>query len=106
MPVVTLFGAVTRITFSNRSYEPEQCLTIQEALRAHTMDAAYAGFEEDVKGSIEAGKLADLAVWSEDPYTTFEALSKGPLDPEAYLPALKRLQIDMTMVGGEIVYQT
>jgi hypothetical protein len=32
-------------------------------------------------------------------------LSKGPLDPETYLPALKRLQIDMTMVGGEIVHQ-
>jgi len=105
MPVVTLFGAVTRITFSNRSYEPEQCLTIQEALRAHTMTAAYAGFEEDSKGSIEPGKLADLAVWSKDPYTVFDGLSKGPLDPETYLPALKRLQIDMTMVGGEIVHQ-
>jgi hypothetical protein len=105
MPVVTLFGAVTRITLSDRSYEPEQCLTIQEALRAHTMTAAYAGFEEDIKGSIEPGKLADLAVWSKDPYTTFEGLSKGPLDPETYLPALKSLRIDMTMVSGEIVHQ-
>ena len=86
-------------------YEPDQCLTIQEALRAHTIDAAYAGFEEDVKGSIEPGKLADLAVWRNDPYTTLEALSKGPLDPETYLPALKRLQIDLTMIGGEIVHQ-
>ena len=91
-PQVTLFGAVTRITFSNRSYQPEQCLTIQEALRAHTMGSAYAGFEEDVKGSIEPGKLADLAVWSEDPYT-------------APLKRLWQIPIAMTLVGGEIVYQ-
>ncbi len=105
LPVVTLFGAVTRITFSNRSYQSEQCLTAQEALRAHTIDAAYSGFEEDIKGSIEPGKLADLAVWRKDPCTTLEALSKEPLDPETYIPALRGLQIEMTMVGGEIVYQ-
>ncbi len=104
-PVVTLAGAVTRITLSNERLGPNQCLTVQEALRAHTMGAAYAGFEEDIKGSIEPGKLADLAVWREDPYTTLEALSKGPLNPETYLPALKRLQIDLTIIGGEIVHQ-
>jgi predicted amidohydrolase YtcJ len=91
-PQVTLFGAVTRITFSNQFYQPEQSLTIQEALRAHTMGSAYAGFEEDVKGSIEPGKLADLAVWSEDPYT-------------APLKRLWQIPIAMTLVGGEIVYQ-
>lgn len=91
-PQVTLFGAVTRITFSNQSYQPEQAMTIQEALRAHTMGSAYAGFEEDIKGSIEPGKLADLAVWSEDPYT-------------APLKRLWQIPIAMTLVGGEIVYQ-
>jgi predicted amidohydrolase YtcJ len=91
-PQVTLFGAMTRITFSNQFYEPEQSMTIQEALRAHTMGSAYAGFEEDVKGSIEPGKLADLAVWSEDPYT-------------APLKRLWQIPIAMTLVGGEIVYQ-
>jgi predicted amidohydrolase YtcJ len=91
-PQVTLLGAVTRITFSNRSYQPEQCLTIQEALRAHTMGSAYAGFEEDIKGSIEAGKLADLAVWDEDPYT-------------APLNRLWKIPIVMTLVGGEIIHQ-
>ncbi len=91
-PQITLFGAVTRITFSNQFYEPEQSMTIQEALRAHTMSAAYAGFEEDVKGSVEVGKLADLAVWSEDPYT-------------APLKRLWQIPIVMTLVGGEIVYQ-
>jgi len=91
-PQVTLFGAVTRITFSNQFYEPDQSMTIQEALRAHTMGSAYAGFEENTKGSIEPGKLADLAVWSEDPYT-------------APLKRLWQIPIAMTLVGGEIVYQ-
>ncbi|MEE9618491.1 MAG: amidohydrolase, partial [Anaerolineae bacterium] len=68
-PQVTLFGAVTRVTFSNQRFEPDQALTIQEALRAHTMGSAYAAHEEDVKGSVEVGKMADLAVWGEDPYT-------------------------------------
>jgi len=92
-PQVTLFGAVSRITFSNQTYEPDQCLTIQEALRAHTMGGAYAAHEEDTKGSIEVGKLADLAVWAEDPYT-------------APMNRLWQIPIEMTMVGGEIVYQT
>jgi predicted amidohydrolase YtcJ len=91
-PQVTLFGAVRRITFSNEVLGPDQALTIQEALRAHTMVGAYAGFEENIKGSIEPGKLADLAVWSEDPYT-------------APVQQLWQIPIEMALVGGEIVYQ-
>jgi hypothetical protein len=91
-PQVTLFGAVTRVTMSGEMYEPDQALTIAEALRAHTMGSAYAGHEEEIKGSIEVGKLADLAVWAEDPYT-------------APLQRLWQIPIDMTLVGGEIVYQ-
>jgi len=91
-PQVTLFGALTRVTASNRRHEPDQALTIQEALRAHTMGSAYAGHEEDIKGSIEVGKLADLAVWGEDPYT-------------APVQRLWQIPIEMTLVGGEIVHQ-
>jgi hypothetical protein len=91
-PQVTMFGAVTRITFSNQRYEPDQAMTVEEALRAHTMGSAYAAHEEDVKGSIEAGKLADLAVWSEDPYNV-------PLQQ------LWQTPVEMTLVDGEIVYQ-
>jgi predicted amidohydrolase YtcJ len=91
-PQVTLFGAVTRISMNNEFHEPDQAMTIQEALRAHTMIAAYAGHEEDIKGSIEAGKLADLAVWNADPYTV-------PLKD------LWTTTIDMTIVDGKIVYQ-
>jgi predicted amidohydrolase YtcJ len=91
-PQVTLFGAVTRVTFSNQRFEPDQAMTVEEALRAHTMTSAYAAHEEDVKGSIEVGKLADLAVWSEHPYTV-------PLQ------RLWQIPVDLTIVDGEIVYE-
>lgn len=90
-PQITLFGAMTRITASNNFYEPDQALTIQEALRAHTMGSAYAGHEEAIKGSIEVGKMADLAVWSQDPYT-------------APVRGFWEIPIDMTFVGGQSVY--
>lgn len=90
-PQVTLFGAATRITYSNQFFEPDQAITVQEALRAHTMGSAYAGHMEHVKGSIEVGKLADLAVWNQNPLTM-------PLNE------LWNTPIDMTIVGGEIVY--
>ncbi|MBN1810860.1 MAG: amidohydrolase family protein [Anaerolineae bacterium] len=90
-PHATLIGAVARLTYSNKTYESDQCLTIQEALRAHTMGSAYAGHEEHVRGSIEVGKMADLVVWSTDPYA-------------ATLKQLWEMVAEMTVVGGEIVY--
>jgi len=91
-PQMTLAEAVARVDRNNQQLEPDQALTIQEALRAHTMGSAYAAHEENIKGSIEVGKLADLAVWSEDPYT-------------APLQRLWQIPIEMTLVGGEIVYK-
>jgi predicted amidohydrolase YtcJ len=91
-PQATLAGAVSRLTASGRVHEPDQRMTIQEALRAHTMDSAYAAHEEKIKGSIEVGKLADLAVWNEDPYT-------------ASVQQLWNATIAMSIVGGKIVYQ-
>jgi len=91
-PLATLVGAVTRATFSKVQYEPEQALTMKEALRAHTIGAAYAAHEESIKGSIEPGKLADLTVWGADPYgVSLQELWDTPME--------------MTLVGGEIVYQ-
>jgi predicted amidohydrolase YtcJ len=90
-PQVTLTGAVSRLSLSNQVCQPEQQISIQEALRAHTMGAAYAAHEEHIKGSIEPGKLADLVVWHEDPYT-------------ARLQDLWQIPIDMTVVGGKIVH--
>ena len=104
-PQVTLLGAVTRITYSSQMYEPEQAMTIREALRAHTMGAAYAGHEEYIKGSIEPGKLADLVVWRQDPYDTFDDILSGPADWDEYVRKLRPLQVGMTIVGGEIIYR-
>ena len=92
-PLATLVGATTRLTASDQQFEPDQVLTIQEALRCHTMGAAYAAHEEGTKGSVEVGKLADLAVWSRDPYTT------------TVQQLWHETNIEMTLVGGEIVYQ-
>jgi predicted amidohydrolase YtcJ len=62
-----------------------------EAIRAYTIDGAYAAWEDDIKGSIEPGKLADLCVLDRDPL-------KVPRDE------LKDIQTLMTVVGGKIVY--
>ena len=70
----------------------DHVMTIKEALRAHTIMAAYAAFEEKSKGSLEPSKLADLIVWTQDPYT---------MTPEQ----LYNSTIDLTLVGGKIVYQ-
>ena len=56
------------------------------------MGSAYAAHEEDIKGSVEVGKLADLIVWSQDPYTVANR-------------ELWKILIDLTIVGGDIVYQ-
>jgi len=91
-PIMTLTEAVYRIGPTNKPFEPAQCLTIQEALRAHTMGSAYAAHEEAIKGSIEPGKLADLTVWSADPYSANTAKK------------LVQLTFDTTIVGGRVVY--
>ncbi len=92
-PQATLIGAVTRATFSNTRLAPEQAMTIEEAIRAHTIGAAYAAHGEMLKGSLEPGKLADLVVWSADPYT-------------ASMQELWGATAEMTVIGGEIVHQT
>jgi predicted amidohydrolase YtcJ len=73
-------------------FHPEQAMTIQEALFAHTMGSARAGFDEGAKGSLTAGKFADLVVWNEDYYT---------IDPMR----ITDVDSDLTMINGEIVHQ-
>lgn len=85
-PFVQMKAAVAR------SFFPEERVTIEEALRMFTINAAYISFEEDMKGSIEGGKLADLTVLSGNPMDT---------PPEK----LDNIKVEMTIVGGRIVYQ-
>jgi hypothetical protein len=91
-PQMTMWAVMTRLPYSNKVISPEQRLTIKEALQAHTIGAAYAAHEEKIKGSLEPGKFADVTVWTEDPYTL-------PVD------RLPKTTIDLTMVGGKVVYQ-
>ena len=68
-PKWALIGAVARTTRSGYTPAPEQRISIRDALRMHTLGSAYASFAEQIKGSIEPGKLADMVVWSHDIYT-------------------------------------
>ena len=74
-----------------RETNPEQRLTVEEALRIYTVDAAYCSGEENFKGSVEEGKLADLTVLAADP-----ALVSSD--------KIKDIQVDLTIVDGKIVY--
>jgi predicted amidohydrolase YtcJ len=85
-------GAVMRRSWvSGTVYNPGQKLSIQEALRIHTMGSAYASFADSTTGSLEPGKYADLVIWSHDMYT---------MDPSD----INDLAAEMTIVGGEIAY--
>jgi hypothetical protein len=72
---------------------PDEALNRADALRCATANGAYLTFDEDKKGSLEPGKLADLAVLSADPLTAEEA-------------GLADIRSLMTMVGGRIVHET
>ena len=94
-PIANFYAAVTRKTLKGEpetGFEPAQKLTRMEALYAMTLAAAYAAFEEQDKGSIEVGKLADLTVLNQDLITA----------PEA---EILNTRVLMTMVGGEVVYE-
>ncbi len=92
-PQSTLFASIKRATLTEVPVSPEQAMTMEEAMYAHTMGGAYADFAENKKGSLEPGKFADLIVWHADPYTYAD-----PMD-------ILELTIDLTMVGGKIVYE-
>jgi predicted amidohydrolase YtcJ len=87
-PMMFLQSAVTRTDIEGNSWGPKQRVSVAEALRIGTMHGAYASFEEKRKGSIEAGKLADLVVLGRDPLHT------PPSE-------LVKIPIERTMVGGE-----
>jgi len=90
-PLLGIYVAVTRKTDANRELGANQKISVEEALRAYTLNSAYATFEEDVKGSIEPGKLADFAILSNNPLSARES-------------EIKDIQVEMTIVGGKIVY--
>ena len=90
-PLFSMHCAVNRITRQGEVLGPGECISPLEALKAYTSYAAYCSFEEDLKGSIEAGKLADFAILSDNPLT---------VSPEA----IKDIQVEATVVGGRVVF--
>ena len=93
-PLWGIYAAVTRQDrkgWPKGGWHPKQCLSREEALRMFTLDAAYAAFEEDIKGSLTPGKLADVTVLSKDIMTIAE--EEIPLTEVVY-----------TIVGGRVVY--
>ncbi|HWP37261.1 MAG TPA: amidohydrolase [Gemmatimonadales bacterium] len=97
-PVYGLYAAVTRQTLTGEPKDgwfPQQRLTIEEAVEAYTRNSAWASFEEDIKGTLSAGKLADVAVFDTD------LMDAGRTAPARLLDA----RVLYTIVGGRVVYQ-
>jgi predicted amidohydrolase YtcJ len=96
-PLPGIYAAITRRDLETgwpgeEGWHPEQKVTREEALRMFTLDAAYAGFDEDLKGSLEPGKLADIVVLSQDIMS---------IPPEEILTT----DVLMTFLGGKLVYE-
>ena len=90
-PLMSIWSAVNRLSAGGREMGPELKISVAEALRALTIDAAWQNFEEGIKGSIEPGKLADFVVLEEDPLTI------EPL-------RIRDIRIVRTIVGGRTVF--
>jgi predicted amidohydrolase YtcJ len=91
-PFFGMWVAITRKTTDGSVLGPEQTITREQALRMWTINGAYLSFEEASKGSIEAGKLADMVVISKD-------ILRCPVDEIRDIEAL------LTMVDGKVVYR-
>ncbi len=90
-PMMALQSMVTRKDFDGRVWGPNQRITIDQAMRICTLNGAYASFEENIKGSISAGKLADFVILADDPHD---------VDPDN----IKNIEIVRTVVGGTTMY--
>ncbi len=91
-PMVGIYAAVTRKGASGAVYAADERLTMEEAIRGYTRNGAYITFEEDLKGTLEPGKLADMIVLSDDLLT---------IDPERILDVV----VEKTIVGGRVVFE-
>jgi len=91
-PLMAIQSMVTRKDYTGRVWGPSQRITVDEALRVCTVNGAYASFEENEKGTITAGKLADFVILAEDPHD---------VDPDL----IKEIQVIRTVVGGRTVHE-
>jgi hypothetical protein len=90
-PIPSFYASVSRKLKDGTVFYPKQRMSRMEALRSYTINAAYAGFEDAIKGSLAPGKLADITVLSKDIMTM----------PESEIPTA---QVLYTIVGGKVQY--
>jgi hypothetical protein len=94
-PMLGLYAAVTRQTLDGKPADgwfPDEKLSVEEAIQAYTLNSAYASFEENIKGSITEGKLADLVILSDNLLE---------IDPSK----IKDVEVKTTIFNGKIIYQ-
>jgi predicted amidohydrolase YtcJ len=91
-PIASFHASVSRMMNNGKRLTPGQAMSRQEALESYTINNAYAAFEEEIKGTLTPGKLADMVVLSQNIMTV----------PEEKIP---ETQVEMTIVGGEIKYR-
>jgi len=94
-PLLSIYAAVTRRTLDGKNpngWVPSQKISVEEAVRAYTVGSAYAEFQENEKGTITPGKLADLVILSRDIFT---------IDPKE----IERVKVVMTIIDGRVVFE-
>jgi predicted amidohydrolase YtcJ len=94
-PMLTVYAAVTRCTLDGKNangWVPEQKISVEEAMRAYTVGSAFAEFQDQVKGTITPGKLADLVILSGDIFK---------IDPNE----IEKVKVVLTIVDGRVVYE-
>jgi predicted amidohydrolase YtcJ len=90
-PLIGMSFAVTRKTKTGAVIDEGEGVSVREALEIYTKNGAYTSFEEHLKGTLEEGKFADLAVLSDDPF-------------KVELEKIGKIEVEMTIIGGEVVY--
>jgi predicted amidohydrolase YtcJ len=93
-PLLTIYAAVTRRTIdgkNSKGWVPDQRISVEETVRAYTVGSAYAEFQDQVKGTVSVGKLADLVLLSRDIFK---------IDPKE----IENVKVVMTMVDGQVVF--
>jgi len=89
--MVGLYAAVTRKGQDGKVFGPDEAISRQEAIRSYTERAAFLAWDENRKGTLEPGKLADMIVLDEDPLTVAA-------------DDLLTIEVNMTIIGGRIVF--
>jgi predicted amidohydrolase YtcJ len=90
-PIASFYASVTRLAKDGKVFYPAQKMSRMEALRSYTIENAYAAFEENLKGTLQVGKLGDITVLSQDILTV-------PDD------RIMKTDVEYTIVGGKVVY--